>query len=215
MQNAYFYTRYTLSLKPTIAMINPENTSEEAMLTLLADGNEDAFRHIFSQYAGRIYQVALGYLKSGTLAEEVVQDVFIKVWTGRAQLRQVQHFEGWLFIMSRNHMLNYLEKLATERKALHSLSLSLPRWEETTDHRLADRQYEDLLREAVVTLSPMQKDIYRMAREEQLTYDQIGRRLGISALTVKTHMSRALRHLRHFFRAYGETLRLFISLFIR
>ncbi len=196
-------------------MIDPENTSEDTILTLLADGNEDAFRHIFSKYSDRIYQVALGYLRSGTLAEEVVQDVFMQVWTGRAGLRQVHHFEGWLFIMSRNHILNYLEKLANERKALHSLRLSAPQWEETTDRRLVDRQYEDLLREAVVSLSPMQKDIYRMAREEQLTYDQIGRKLGISALTVKTHMSRALRHIRHFFRAYGETIRLFISLFTR
>lgn len=194
-------------------MINPENTSEDTILTLLADGNEDAFRHIFSKYSGRIYQVALGYLRSGTLAEEVVQDVFMRVWEGRAGLRQVHRFEGWLFIISRNHILNYLEKLAGERKALRSLSMSAPQWEATTDRRLTDRQYEDLLREAVVSLSPMQKDIYRMAREEQLTYDQIGRKLGISALTVKTHMSRALRHIRHFFRAYGETIRLFISLF--
>lgn len=192
-------------------MIDLGNTGEEKILLLLADGNEDAFRHIFSHYSGRIYQVALGYLRSEALAEEVVQDVFMRVWLRRAGLRQVHHFEGWLFILSKNLILNYLEKLANERKAIHSLSRSLPQSEDAADHRMAGRQYEDLLREAVYSLSPMQRDVYRMAREEQLSYDQIGQKLGISALTVKTHMSRALRHIRHFFRLHGETIRLFLT----
>jgi RNA polymerase sigma-70 factor (family 1) len=193
-------------------MTDLEKAGEKQILISLADGNEAAFRLIFSKYVDRIHQTALYYLRSDALAEEVVQDIFMRVWLKKEELRQVHHFEGWLFIMSKNYLLNYLEKLAVERKALHSLGRSLPRAEETTDFRVADHQYENLLHKAIISLSPMQKDVYRMAREEQLSYEQIGQKLGISSLTVKTHMGRALRHIRQFFRAYGETLKLLIIL---
>jgi RNA polymerase sigma-70 factor (ECF subfamily) len=195
-------------------MTDLEKAGERTILILLADGNEEAFRFIFSKYVDRNHQTAVYYLRSSALAEEVVQDIFMRIWLKKEELRQVRNFESWLFIISKNYLLNYLEKLATEKKALHSLSQSLPRSEETTDFRVADHQYEHLLHKAIVSLSPMQKDIYRMAREEQLSYDQIGQKLGISSLTVKTHMGRALRHIRQFFRSYGETLRLLITLFI-
>jgi RNA polymerase sigma-70 factor (ECF subfamily) len=188
-----------------------ENASEETVLLLLADGNEQAFRFIFHKYVDRIHQVSLYYLRSEVLAEEVVQEVFMRVWIKRTDLRQVHHFEGWLFIMSKNYILNYLEKMAGERRALHTLSRSIQQSEDRTALSIADHEYEALLHKALLTLSPMQRDIYHMAREEQLTYDQIGKKLGISALTVKTHMSRALRQLRHFFRHHGISLRLFFS----
>ena len=182
-----------------IAMTDLENASEETLLLLLADGNEEAFRVIFHKYVDRIHQVSLYYLRSEVLAEEVVQEVFMRVWIKRTDLRQVQHFEGWLFVMSKNFILNYLEKMAGERRALHTLSRSMPPSEDRTVLSITDHEYEALLHKALLTLSPMQREIYHMAREEQLTYDQIGKKLGISALTVKTHMSRALRQLRKFF----------------
>jgi len=193
-------------------MTDLENASEETVLLLLADGNEKAFRFIFHKYVDRIHQVSLYYLKSEVLAEEVVQEVFMRVWIKRTDLRQVHHFEGWLFIMSKNYILNYLEKMAGERRALHTLSRSIQQSEDRTALSITDHEYESLLHKALLTLSPMQRDIYHMAREEQLTYDQIGKKLGISALTVKTHMSRALRHLRQFFRHHGVLLRLFYLL---
>ena len=182
-----------------IAMTDLENASEETLLLLLADGNEKAFRFIFHKYVDRIHQVSLYYLRSEVLAEEVVQEVFMRVWIKRTDLRQVHHFEGWLFVMSKNYILNYLEKMAGERRALHTLSRSMPPSEDRTVLSITDHEYEALLHKALLTLSPMQREIYHMAREEQLTYDQIGKKLGISALTVKTHMSRALRQLRKFF----------------
>lgn len=192
-------------------MTDLENASEESILLSLADGNEEAFRIIFHKYVDRIHQVSLYYLKSEALAEEVVQEVFMRVWIKRADLREVRHFEGWLFIMSKNFILNYLEKMAGERRALHTLSRSIQWSEDRILSGVTDHEYEALLHKALLLLSPMQKDIYLMSREEQMTYDQIGKKLGISAFTVKTHMSRALRHLRQFFRSYGVPLRLFFT----
>ena len=111
--------------------------------------------------------------------------------------------EAWLFTITKNNLLNRLKKLASEWKALKNFKQPV-NGSDNPENKLQESQYDQLLQEALQTLPDQQRKVFLLSRNEQLTYAQIGERLDISPLTVKTHMSRALESIRAFFMSRGE-----------
>ncbi|MBL7752790.1 MAG: RNA polymerase sigma-70 factor [Chitinophagaceae bacterium] len=182
---------------------------EFKLLTLLSEGSEYAFQVIYDRYRNRIFHVAIQYLKSPTLGQEVVQDVFLKLWFERGHIRTDLPVEGWLYTVARNNILNRLKKISNEWKALHLLSYkpfqSSPAWE-----KAETAEYAEMLQQAIEGLPDQQKRIFHLSRHENLTYGQIAEKLGISTETVKTHLRRALRHIRDHFSDKGVQLPLLL-----
>jgi len=170
---------------------------------MLAQDSEYAFQLLFDRYRNRIYQVATLYVRSPILAEEVIQDVFLKVWFHRREITALRSFEAWLFTVSKNHILNCLKKQAGEWKARETWLRQTENSENNTDSRIRTAQFHQLLQEAIHKLPAQQQRVYRLAKEENLSYEDIARRLDISPLTVKTHMSRALETIRCFLAGQG------------
>ena len=190
-----------------------QNTFEEAkLISLLAKDSEYAFQLIYDRYRNRIYHTAIRYLKSPVLAQETVQDVFLKLWLERRNLNPKQPIEAWLYTVAKNNLLNRLKRIANEWKALHQLQLNSPKSDNTTGDKVEDSQYQQLLQQALLELPAQQQKIFYLARQEHLTYMEIGEKLGISPLTVKTHMARALNHIKTYFAAHGETFFWFLAL---
>ena len=82
--------------------------NESDLLAEVARGNENAFKVLFDRYWDKIFSVAFVLTKSVVLAEEIVQDVFLKIWLNRLKLPEIENFEGYLFIIGRNHIFNEL-----------------------------------------------------------------------------------------------------------
>ena len=179
---------------------------EAKLIALLADDSEYAFQLLFDRYRNRIYQAGMRYLKSPLLAQEVVQDVFLKLWFERKNIKKDLPLEAWLFTIAKNNLLNRLKKLANEWKALKKLNYILDQGFDNPQDKLQESEYNQLLRQALNTLAEQQRRVFLLSRNEQLTYIQIGEKLNISPLTVKTHMSRALENIRSYFLAHGEAL---------
>ncbi|MEO5564739.1 MAG: RNA polymerase sigma-70 factor [Chitinophagaceae bacterium] len=177
---------------------------EAKLIALLADDSEYAFQLLFDRHRNRIYQTAIRYLKSPVLAQEVVQDVFLKLWFERKNIRQDIPLESWLFIIARNNLLNRIKKLANEWKALKSLGFTGEKSVNSIEDKLQESQYNQLLHEALRTLSEQQQKVFHLSRTENLTYIQIGEKLNISPLTVKTHMARALESIKAYLSAHSE-----------
>lgn len=178
--------------------------NEKKVLGLLAQGSEFAFTELFDRYRARIYGVALKFLKCPDLAEEVVQEVFLKVWLRREDLVNILHFEGYLFTMTRNHVFDGIKEIAKETTAKSEFALHVKQVNDT-DYPLIEKQYEELLQEAVVQLPPQQKQIFHLAKTDGLTHQAIADQLHISRLTVKTHMAKALHTLRRNLQHYIST----------
>jgi len=190
-----------------------QNTYEEAkLISLLAKDSEYAFQLIYDRYRNRIYHTAIRYLKSPVLAQETVQDVFLKLWLERRNHNPKQPIEAWLYTVAKNNLLNRLKRIANEWKALHQLQLNSPKSDNTTGDKVEDSQYQRLLQQALLELPAQQQKVFYLARQEHLTYMEIGEKLGISPLTVKTHMARALNHIKTYFAAHGETFFWFLAL---
>lgn len=191
-------------------MALPETFDESKMLELLVQGDEASFASIFGRYQPKVYGTALGFLKSAAPAEEIVQDVFMKVWLKRAEFGRVKNLEAYLLSMTRHLILDRLKKTAYENNHLKAFTASVPDFIDTTDYLLRNRQCEILLQEAVDGLPPQQKQVYQLAKTAGLSHEEIATEMGISRLTVKKHMAVALhsirQHLGSHISSYGGAL---------
>jgi len=171
--------------------------NENELLFQLQNGNEEAFSQLFTQYRATVYNVSFKFLKSSVLAEEVVQDVFLKIWLKRNEMSAIRDFKAYLFIMARNFIFDRMRKMAYETAAQAELKKA-PFYIDDTEHLVRHHQCEQLLKEAVELLPPQQKQVYYLAKVEGLSHEKIAEKMQISRLTVKAHMARALHNIRRY-----------------
>src|SRR5450432_3759837 len=175
-----------------IAMLIEKKYEESTLLCLLAQDSEYAFQLVFDRYRDNIYKVAVMYLKSPVIAEEIVQDVFLKLWFQRKHLTEIRSLESWLFTLTKNLTLNCMKKIAHEWTAREKWIMQKEISENSADYKILNTEYLRLFQQAFTQLSPQQQQVYKLAKEQGLSYGAIGEQLSISPLTVKTHMARAL-----------------------
>jgi RNA polymerase sigma-70 factor (ECF subfamily) len=183
--------------------IHQFNFEESRLITLLHDNSEYAFQLIYDKYRNRIYQTAIKFLKSPIIAQDVVQDVFMKLWFERNKIDASKPVEAWLYTVAKNNILNKLRKIANEWKAIDVMSHSILQSESNTDQKLNEGEFNRNIESAVSKLPEQQKTVFILSRYEKLTYIQIGAKMGISPLTVKTHLSRALHSIKKHLDAKG------------
>lgn len=181
--------------------IDQINFEESRLISLLNEDSEYAFQLIYDKHRNRIYQTAIKFLKSPIIAQDVVQDVFMKLWFERHNIEPSKPVEAWLYTVAKNNILNKLRKIANDWKAIDLLSHTILQSENNTDQKLTEGEFKQKLQLAVSKLPEQQKVVFILSRFEKLTYIQIGAKMGISPLTVKTHLSRALYAIKKQFEA--------------
>lgn len=184
-------------------MENTELNNERELLTQVAAGDEAAFRSIVRFYHPRVFSHALAFTKSYPEAEEITQDIFIKVWEQRSKLPGIGHFRNFLYILGRNQIISAMRRL--------SIKTGEATEEPLEDALLPDRQYQyketySLILKAVEQLPPQQKAVFTLSRLEHLSHEQIATRLNISKHAVNWHIVQALNFLRNYLGNYPEAL---------
>jgi len=162
------------------------------ILGQIAEGNQKAFRYLFTSYSGKVYTYALKLTHTKEQAEEIVQEVFMKIWINRDTLTSIDFFPSYLYTITRNHTFNFLKHLSVERKARMYLH------EESFHLQVATSSYQHQIEHAIKRLPPQQQVVYKMCYHEGMKYEEVAERLSISRFTVKTHMQQALRSIRVF-----------------
>ena len=160
----------------------PDSVAENELLQQVACGNEQAFRQLFMHYHQWLISHIVRLTGSMAQAEEVVQDVFLKLWMNREVLAGIQRFKPYLFVVSRNHAVNVLKKTIKER-------MRRQQWEQAHDGYPMNNEEEPthtwytLLDEAIDQLPEQQRKVYLLSRYEQLTYAEISVKMKISRET--------------------------------
>lgn len=162
----------------------------------IAAGDELSFRAFFDFYWDHIYSVAFVFTKSEQLSEEIVQEVFVKVWLKREQLAAVVDMESWLFIIARNHIFNVLQKKVKEDAFLKNLDGYFSIINGSPEDLLFKKEAEALVNNAITKLPKQQQLIYSLSRIAGLSQEEIATKLNISKNTVKSHMNKALNSIR-------------------
>jgi RNA polymerase sigma-70 factor (ECF subfamily) len=174
----------------------PHNDSE--LLALIARGDEAAFAKLFKQYRDRIYTIAVKLTKSTIIAEEIVQDIFLKIWIRRADLSRIQNLEAYLFVVARNDVYKVLKGIARNHRPT-SLDAEEP---VLSDRDAADllieKEYDALLRNAINRLPTQQKQVYQLVKDRGLKREEVAQELQIQPETVKFHLAQAMKNIRAF-----------------
>lgn len=184
--------------------------NENELLQLVATGDLKAFRTLFDHYWDHICTVAFAFTKSIVLSEEIAQDVFMKIWQKRDRLTSVSKFDAYLFTTTKNHIYNQFRKKSLEQSFVEHLEQYSVDYSALPEQKLVLQDTQKIIERLVAELPQQQRTVYELNHNEGLDYSEIADRLGISRLTVKSHMVKALRFLRQSFQSYtGEVLSFF------
>ena len=184
--------------------------NEEELLFAVEKGCEKAFEEIFMAYHNQLAAYVILLTESRELTEEIIQDVFIKIWNGREKIHQIDRFTSYLFILTKNHTLNAIRKLVAEREKKSNYDriigcdksiIDLEYQEETDFHTLIDK--------AVVQLPPQQKKVF-VLRMQGLKNQQIASEMQISPESVKKYQQWALKSVINYVRICTGSLILFL-----
>ncbi|MCS3799682.1 RNA polymerase sigma factor [Niastella sp. OAS944] len=183
---------------------NPSHTEKELLIGVAA-GNEEAFSRLVNLYRNKVFSHALTFVKSYEEAEEITQDIFVKVWANRHRLPEVKDFKNYLFILGRNHLVSAIRK-----KVMDTISNNdeedIPGTLLLPDTQVEYKETYRHLINGLDRLPPQQKAVFTLSRMENLSHAEIGERLGISKRTVKFHLVQALNFLREYLRYPGLLL---------
>lgn len=172
-------------------MLAANRLPEQGLLQQVAEGNEMAFRQIFDAYHHVLGAHVFRLTDSMETAEEVVQDVFIKMWDNREALKDVRNFKAYLFVVSRNQALNALKKSLREQKHHQKWQTEQQLSESPDNHEPVINHY-NLLDQAISQLPPQQQKVYLMSRHERLKYAEIAIKMDLSRETVKKYLQLAV-----------------------
>lgn len=176
-----------------MASQSPRHTT---LLQRLVQGDETAFRELYEDYQGRVFLFAYRYVKSKEAAEELVQEVFVRLWEKREQIKIEKNFTGYLFRVTRNLVIDGLKRAALDKKVQHRMYLNMQVLKNPIADELLNKELERLHQQALLALTGQRRTVYLLSREEELSYTEIAKKLGISQNTVRNHIVSALQTIR-------------------
>lgn len=180
-------------------MPETKDFNEKLLVSELKNHNEKAFRKLYDFYHQDIYRYSVSILKSKELAEENVQEAFLKIWLLRENLNLEQSFKAYLVTIARNQAFKFLNKAANEATLKEEIFYNSQKSHNQGDYSVREIDCKKLKKQAIKQLPPKRKLIFKMSRKQGKTYEEISQELGISVNTVKNQMSKALESLRLFF----------------
>ncbi|RYU92136.1 RNA polymerase sigma-70 factor [Mucilaginibacter terrigena] len=162
------------------------------LLAMLRGDDRKAFEMLYQKYSARVYQAAYNLFRDKVICEDLVQELFIDLWTKRNKLN-ISSLEWYLKVAIKNRVLMYLR---TQRATLDLSAIATLTEKYTTDSRLIQNDISTILENNVERLPEKCRQIFTLSRKEYLSNKEIASRLNISTKTVENQITIALRHLR-------------------
>ncbi|MDP4205738.1 MAG: RNA polymerase sigma-70 factor [Bacteroidota bacterium] len=186
----------------------------EKTITRLTNSEEDALDELYKHFYPKLYYFSKSFLKFETDVEDVLQEVFVKIWINRENINDSLTFSSYIFTITKNALLNHLRSKLKEQSFRTELATQVISseftWQESTDYNEIQQQVNSLIN----SLPEKRQQIFRLSREEGLSNKEISKRLGISVKTVEDHMTHALRYLKIHLKEAGIVSLLYFYLFL-
>jgi len=174
-------------------LIPPEGTT---LLKKITEGDETAFRLLFDMYYQKLFHLAIFFLKSKELGEEAVSDVFLSIWKKRDTLDTVQDIERYLYTAVKNQALHYIRRSSQpDYEPIDLYSIDLIPDNDNPELTLLDKEYRDLIQQAINSLPDKCKEVFRLVQSDKLKQKEIAQLLDISIKTVEAHISTAYKRI--------------------
>ncbi|MBN9381080.1 MAG: RNA polymerase sigma-70 factor [Chitinophagaceae bacterium] len=162
----------------------------------LAEGDEDAYREIFHHYNKLLQPFAVKLTRSPLAAEEVLQEVFLKIWAHRHKLAEVDDPKAYIIRIVSNESINYMQASVKYRHLSIEIPQTLVDGAPSPEQSFSYRETEARLQQAIEQLPMACRQIYRMSREQYKRIPEIASELNLSHSTVKNQLVKALKSIR-------------------
>ncbi|MEQ9219130.1 MAG: RNA polymerase sigma-70 factor [Cyclobacteriaceae bacterium] len=171
---------------------------DSSLAKKISKGDQVAFKALFDQYHGKLFELARFYSKSDQVAEEVTNDVFVKIWNKRSKLTSIKQLESYLYIATKNETLTYLRNNKKELAlmSINQVELSLKLQVQDAEHTFLDSELLKALEESIRNLPEKSGLVYRMVKEDNLSYKEVAKVLDLSVKSIEKHMGLALKRIR-------------------
>jgi RNA polymerase sigma-70 factor, ECF subfamily len=178
----------------------------------LRKGDEQIFEELFKAYYAPMCDYCMRYVPDMDMAEEIVQDLFFKLWLRREEVNINTSIKSYLFTAMRNLALNRISQLK-----IHDRYHQFVEFQQKTDidyptDLMEEQDMERIMKQALATLPPKRREIFEMSRFENLKYTEIAEKLNLSVKTVESQMTRALDQLRKVLEKFLAIILIFIGL---
>ncbi|MGQ7870455.1 RNA polymerase sigma-70 factor [Sunxiuqinia sp. sy24] len=187
--------------------------SDHQLTRFLKEGSKDAFRVLYDRYGTKIHRFALGYLKSEHDAEELVQDVFLKLWDKRHLLNDSGNIKSYLYKVAVNSIYDFIRRKNLEQ-AFHEFASGATNEVDSTWDEVV---YNDMLAQINQLMEQMpeqRRKIFKLRKEKGLSHEEIAESLGLSKRTVENQVYRATTFLKENLKQNSVLALLFIYLFV-
>lgn len=176
--------------------------AEPQLLRQAAEGSREAYAVLYQYYLPRLYKYLYGVTRSKEETEEILQDVFLKLWEKKEELAEIKTINSYLFRIARNKLMNHYDHQKVKQKARDYMGQVAQETSSTEDHYIY-KQYSEVFQKAVNSLSPKRRQVFEMSTQQDLSYDQIAKELNISKSMVKKHIYAANSYVKEYLQLHA------------
>jgi len=161
----------------------------------VAAGDEEAFKKIYYLFYRKLYLFSLAIVKIKEAAEEITEDVFIKIWQQRAHISAINNLRVYLYIATKNTALSYLSKKAKDNlvEPFDNINIDLYKSSTTPEELMITAEMYRKIQQQVEALPPRCKMIFKLIREDGLKYKEVSDILNISVNTIDVQIAIAIK----------------------
>ncbi len=185
------------------------------MVTQLRRGNHASFQEIFERYSSPLFQFSLSYLKSKEAAEDVVQEVFVKIWNNRKKIKTDTSFQSYLFTIALNTIRANFNKLAKLNEAKHNILIEFSTNKSNFDDNSNYQELLDKLHELISVMPEKRREVFIKKKNEEKSLKEIAEELSITTKTVEYHITEAMKFLKQEFEKLQFKGIIFFLLFVQ
>src|SRR5690606_19522322 len=154
------------------------------------------FKSIYEDLSDSVYSLAIHFLKDTGWSEEIVQEVFLRLWVNREKLDEDGNMWLYLYVLTKRLCLNRLRDIRRSNESIEQLMMKIEKVSVSTQNEIFSADLEQYVDKAIALLPERQKVIFRLSRLEGLSHKEIADELGVSPNTVKNHIVEALKTLK-------------------
>ncbi|PWN64135.1 RNA polymerase sigma factor [Chryseobacterium viscerum] len=180
-------------------MKSSPTTNEKDLLLRLRDGDQYAFEDLYRTYSRRIFINTLKLVKDEDEAQEILQDVFIRIWNYRKNIDPDKSFSSYLFSIANNLVRDFFRKAAHDRRLQTILIANGTELYDHIESALYHKETTAILQSAIETLPVQRKTIFTLCRMEGKSYDEVAALMGITVSTVGNQLVKATRSVKQYF----------------
>lgn len=190
------------------------HTDEKDLLRRLQGGDHSAFDKLYQTHSKALYWKLRRMVKDGDEADELLQDLFVKVWENRQKILVQQSFEAYLYRIAQRMAVDYFRKLARQNRVQDEAFHYTDATAEDTEELLIAKETRQLLDDAIAQLPEQRQRAFILCKIEGKSHQEAAEIMGISPNTVHNHLVKAMSTVRTYLANTGETLSPLILLIV-